>query len=337
MPKSKKQQLNDCFRKLQNWGPPPHLDNTFNFTKTNWDAAAFRKASETASPKIKALLNKIDALDRQDMEKHGTLFKHFIFSDIDEGGYGSRIIIAALLSSGYRNMLESMKRVEPSLPSDEPARKTFVFLSTYPVAAKGREHKFDDVVNVYGNADASGNVDFSLPSDVPLKMDSSKQPSLVGDRNYRLSMKKYVTEAFNHKKNSHGQHVRFIVLSKRFKEGLDLYDVKYAHLFESTSPSEEKQAMGRGTRYCGQKNLQFKAGIGWQLHVYKYLLDVPREIAARYGWKSTKFEDVLKSLNEGLGINEYLNNLFVEIAKISSINRALTNEMENQYPALDPN
>jgi hypothetical protein len=43
---------------------------------------------------------------------------------------------------------------------------------------------------------------------------------------------------------------------------------------------------------------------------------------------------VLKSLNEGLGINEYLNNLFVEIAKAASINRALTNEMENQYPAM---
>jgi superfamily II DNA or RNA helicase len=56
-----------------------------------------------------------------------------------------------------------------------------------------------------------------------------------------------------------------------YKEGIDLFDIKYIHIFEpSLNNSDLKQVIGRGTRTCGQKGLKFIPGIGWPLYVYIY-------------------------------------------------------------------
>ena len=315
---------------VANFGPLPKLDPKYNFTKPSWDPQAFQAVLPVASPKLQTLLNNIDELDREDMKTHGKLFKHFIFSDHDDHGYGSRLIVAALLAHGFRNMIATMTKVEPSLPEDEPARRTFAYLSSLPVMVDGKETAFSDLRPVYGSEDERGDIVFNSADAVKLKKNEDGAMSLTGDRDYRVEFKKYVTQAFNHKANNHGQHVRFIVLSKKFKEGLDLYDVKYAHLFESMAPSEEKQAMGRGTRYCGQKNLTFKAGVGWQLHVFRYLLDLPTRFAADHGW-STHFEDVLMSFKEELDMNSFLTTIFTEVAYAASVNRVLSAEIDHQY------
>jgi hypothetical protein len=71
--------------------------------------------------------------------------------------------------------------------------------------------------------------------------------------------------------NIHGDLVRFIVLDQGFKEGIDLFDVKYVHLMEPlTIPADQKQAIGRGTRFCGQRGLTFHPTFGWPLYVFKY-------------------------------------------------------------------
>lgn len=76
--------------------------------------------------------------------------------------------------------------------------------------------------------------------------------------------------------NVHGDLMRFIILDQGFKEGIDLFDVKYVHLFEPlVSLADQKQAIGRGTRFCGQKGLEFHPRHGWPLHVFKY--DVKHE------------------------------------------------------------
>jgi superfamily II DNA or RNA helicase len=86
--------------------------------------------------------------------------------------------------------------------------------------------------------------------------------------------KKQTLEMYNQRpENVHGENVRFIILSEAFKEGIDLFDVKYVHLFEPlTVPADERQAIGRGTRFCGQKGLMFHPQFGWPLHVYRYEL-----------------------------------------------------------------
>ena len=65
--------------------------------------------------------------------------------------------------------------------------------------------------------------------------------------------------------------MRFIILDSGFKEGIDLFDVKYVHIFEEQKTSADlTQAVGRATRSCGQKGLEFIPNEGWKLHVYQY-------------------------------------------------------------------
>lgn len=85
---------------------------------------------------------------------------------------------------------------------------------------------------------------------------------------------KSVTDMYNARPaNVYGENMRFIILDSGFKEGIDLFDVKYVHIFEKqTSEASFVQAVGRATRTCGQKGLYFEPNVGWKLHVYQYFL-----------------------------------------------------------------
>jgi hypothetical protein len=73
--------------------------------------------------------------------------------------------------------------------------------------------------------------------------------------------------------NINGDIIRFIILDSGFKEGVDLFDVKYVHIFENQKTDADfVQAVGRATRSCGQNGLNFIPNIGWKLHVYQYYL-----------------------------------------------------------------
>ena len=300
-----RQQFYAHLRKLQNWGPL-FMDPKYVFTKPEFSRTAVLEALPQASPKIKMMLDIIEKLDANDLSAHGNLHKHFIFSEVDEGGYGARIVISALIASGYTNMIEDMTSVHP--PVRDPKRKTFVYLSSKPVDALIRD-KNRNIVRT--------NKDMSFDSYVK-----------HGDT--RVKFKQLVIDAFNHKDNNHGQHVRFIVLDKKYREGLDLFDVKYAHLLESMTPSQEKQAMGRGTRFCGQRNLKFKTGVGWKLHVYRYLLQLPREFAQGHNWPR-EYETLLKQFSDGDDRAEQLTNVFTSVAEVAAIDRALAAGLRRQF------
>jgi superfamily II DNA or RNA helicase len=85
-------------------------------------------------------------------------------------------------------------------------------------------------------------------------------------------LKKSVLSAYNARPtNVHGEEIRIIVLDRGFKEGIDLFDVRYVHIFEpQMSKAEMQQVIGRATRTCGQKGLTFVPNIGWPLDVYVY-------------------------------------------------------------------
>lgn len=71
--------------------------------------------------------------------------------------------------------------------------------------------------------------------------------------------------------NVHGDNIRIIILDSGFREGVDLFDVKYAHLFEPIiTAADQKQAIGRVTRFCGQSGLAFERSAGWPVHVFRY-------------------------------------------------------------------
>jgi len=67
--------------------------------------------------------------------------------------------------------------------------------------------------------------------------------------------------------------MRIIILDSGYKEGLDVFDIKYLHILEPLeTKAEYTQVIGRGTRYCGQSGLPFTPNQGWALNIFRYNL-----------------------------------------------------------------
>ena len=96
--------------------------------------------------------------------------------------------------------------------------------------------------------------------------------STVFGKPLTVGIKKNVLSIINQRPdNIHGKNIRFLLLDNAFKEGIDVFDVKYHHILEPLlTDGEKKQIIGRGTRFCGQVGLPFDDKKGWQLHVYIY-------------------------------------------------------------------
>jgi hypothetical protein len=80
-----------------------------------------------------------------------------------------------------------------------------------------------------------------------------------------------------------------------YKEGIDLFDIKYVHIFEpQLTMADQKQVIGRGTRTCGQQGLKFHPTKGWPLHVFIYDMMIPSKII---GNSENTFELYMKAMN----------------------------------------
>ena len=101
----------------------------------------------------------------------------------------------------------------------------------------------------------------------------------IYDKPFPIRLRKEIISLFNQRPdNINGDNIRFLLLDQGFKEGIDVFDVKYIHLFDDLiTPGDEKQAIGRGTRFCGQKGLEFHPELGWPLHVFKYKLKINKD------------------------------------------------------------
>lgn len=111
-----------------------------------------------------------------------------------------------------------------------------------------------------------------------------------------VKFKKELFAKFNERPaNIHGENARFILMDSGFKEGVDLFDIKYIHIFEpQLMTSDLKQIIGRGTRTCGQKGLEFHPTLGWQLHTFIYDMTIPDGLLSGVG---TAFALYMKAMN----------------------------------------
>ena len=100
----------------------------------------------------------------------------------------------------------------------------------------------------------------------------------IYDKPFPVKLRNEILKVFNSRPdNINGEKIRYLLLDSGFKEGIDVFDVKYMHIFDDLlTPSDEKQVIGRGTRFCGQRGLNFDPVIGWPLHVFKYKLNVKK-------------------------------------------------------------
>jgi superfamily II DNA or RNA helicase len=118
----------------------------------------------------------------------------------------------------------------------------------------------------------------------------------VFDKPISVGTQKEVLAKFNQRPdNVYGDLCRFMIISGDYKEGIDLFDVKYAHIMEpQTSKADLRQAIGRGTRMCGQLGLEFHPSQGWPLNVFLYDVSLPDNLSYAYG-ADTLFNLYLKN------------------------------------------
>ena len=200
------------------------------------------------SAKFEQLLSKIQELDEADLRDHGTLFKHFIFTDIRESAFGAKAIGAFLMSAGFELRMGQKEK--------------YIKRVGKLVKTKAGETLYLPKEPVKGGCNG-----FAMLQSLPLWKNSLS-----------VSAKKTILGAYNSRPdNTYGELLRIIILDSKYKEGIDLFDVKHVHLMEPTvATSDLKQAIGRATRYCGQKGLPFQPRSGWRLNVYIYNAELPK-------------------------------------------------------------
>lgn len=251
-----------CVRKTLNWAQskPYHLFDSVkpDYTKKNGDVTLkkfnlekLKSEIPTQSPKLQALLDKIKSLDAEDKKRFGKQFKHFIFTDLKESQYGPKIIASGLMSIGIKSSI-----------------------STKTVPKKGKNKGGNKTIPFYTRPPKGGDDYFAIMNSSPL----FGVPFPIGKKDAFDGAMMHMRQDFNGRQdkdgevnNIHGEYVRFIVLDSGYKEGIDLFDVKYVHLLEpQLTDADEIQAVGRATRKCGQKGLKFVPNKGWKLEVYEY-------------------------------------------------------------------
>jgi hypothetical protein len=280
----------DCVRKRANWSKS---SSEYKFDTTSFNPDKLLESIPTHSPKLNSLLSKINSLDESDMKKHGKLFKHFIFSDIKSGSFGAKLIAGALIAKGFRlgyNAPLKNEQVQPPIV-EEPLN--------VGGAAKTKQYGKIELLADDELSKTPGN-NFYLLTSVG-----------VYDQPISVKQKKAILQKMNQRpENVHGEIARIIVMDSGFKEGIDLFDIKYIHIFEpQVTSADQKQVIGRGTRTCGQKGLEFHPTRGWPLHVFIYDVDMPDPIRKYMANSSTAFDLYLKALNIDVRLIEFTHDL----------------------------
>lgn len=239
--------------------------------------------SPETSFKFTTIVNKIKELDAEDMRTHGTLFKHFIFTDIRESAYGVKALASFMIAAGFDLRMTLQEK---------QIKRGGIMIQT----------QTGDTVYVRKPSVPNGSNGFALLQSLPLW----KNPLSV-------ATKKEILKSYNSRPdNVHGEQLRIIILDSKFKEGIDLFDVKYVHLVEpAIATSDLKQAVGRATRFCGQKGLHFAPRRGWPLHVYVYNTKLPNR--APFQLDDAEHVDAHTLMMEKSGLDLALLNLTKEL------------------------
>jgi hypothetical protein len=150
-----------------------------------------------------------------------------------------------------------------------------------------------------------------------------KKPLTVGLK------KKMMLRMNERPSNINGENIRIIILDSGYKEGLDVFDVKYMHILEPLeTKAEYTQVIGRGTRYCGQSGLPFVPNVGWPLYIFRYNI--------KYDSDSTIHDLYIKHSNKNISAFNFIADIEAIIIA-SAVDTPLTenlhllNEKNNRF------
>ena len=120
-------------------------------------------------------------------------------------------------------------------------------------------------------------------------------PGKIMKRNYEPSFKEKLLKKFNASENVYGKYMRIIILDSAYKEGIDLSNIKYVHLFEPLPTyAQEKQAVARAIRFCSHKDMPYDEEEGWKVDVYVYKLYTKKgEKVQVYDSKTNQYEEMV--------------------------------------------
>jgi hypothetical protein len=333
-----------CVRKKSNWSKPSSI---YKFDDESFEPQTFLKNMPHYSPKLHTLMKNIEELDKKDMREHGKLFKHFIFSDLKSSSYGAKLIASAFIAKGFHlgyhahskkndihpiDMNSSPENIAKIHPYESPISKDKENIVDENIVGGENGEEDDDNYEYDGKKnDGKGIENNDGKNKKPIKkryhkielvedqvLQSTKQNNFyilssvgVYDQPINVHTKKNMLSKFNQRpENIHGDLIRFIILDSGFKEGIDLFDIKYIHIFEpSTVPSDQKQVIGRGTRTCGQKGLEFHPTHGWVLHIFVYDLEIQDKLRNGFMGAKSTMDLYLKSLDLDIRLLNFAHDL----------------------------
>ena len=276
---------NECVRKKLNMSKS---SNKYKFDHPNFSPEILLNDIENRSPKLESLIKNIEKLDKMDMEKDGHKYKHFIFSDLKSSSSGAKLIASVLIANGYHlgYTAEQKENANPENPPKKLFGKMSLLSENELLKHKNKNLYLLSSVGVY-------------------------------DQPISVANKKDMLKTYNKRPdNIHGELIRFIVMDSGYKEGIDLFDIKYIHIFEpAITNADQKQVIGRGTRTCGQKGLEFHPTMGWPLKVFVYDYEFPEKLQSSLMNTSTGIELYMKSMNLDIHLLNFtyeLENIVIE-------------------------
>jgi hypothetical protein len=272
--------LSPCIRKRTNFSSAKHLNliDTKKEENISQYKYFFEQNINFVSPKLTSLFQKIEDLDKQDRENYGKVFKHFIFTDVRSSLYGAKIIGSGFANKGFHLGFTSERIVKKKKDSlDEESFKKIELLSETEL----QKTAYDNFYILCSSG--------------------------LFDQPISRELKKNLLQNFNERPNNiYGKNIRFIIMDSGYKEGIDLFDIKYIHIFEpQTTMADLKQVIGRGTRLCGQKGLDFHPTKGWELNVYIYDLNISKNLQPLFLNSKSAFDLYLKSLNYDVSLYNF--------------------------------
>ena len=341
----------DCIRKKTNWSKSNPI---YKFDSESFDPNLLLNDIPDRSPKLQSLLDNIRKLDNDDQSRDGKQYKHFIFCDVKSGNNGAHMLASAFIASGYKlgygaeviskPIVLKTRQDTPRPPMDiqmEPAIPVFSpFIETVEEGDE-KEEDDDDLKSTLIVGGDSPKVIRKKKNYKKMELyDTSKLINNLGNNFYLLAstdvydqpihvkMKKQILSNFNQRpSNIHGEEIRFIIMDSGFKEGIDLFDIKYIHIFEpSVNSSDQTQVIGRGTRTCGQKGLTFHPTQGWVLNVFVYDMIIPPQLHSQFLDSETTFDLYLKSMNIDIRLARFAADL-VETTIYGSVDYELNREV----------
>lgn len=131
---------------------------------------------------------------------------------------------------------------------------------------------------------------------------------------------------YNHKDNKNGEIIHVMLASQSYNEGIDLKDLRQIHFFEPlVTMASDKQAIGRGRRYCSHSNLEYDQ---WYVQIHRYMSEPPiivkidnTEVIAKLKSDIFELENKIEKFSDKSSINEMILELKNKEAQYKAIKK----------------